>query len=514
MPLVMTVARSRLFTKKFGSSRLASSLGRRGRRASVIVLLVATISALVISLWARLQDVQNLAIATQKMEALRAARSRLVDSSQQLLTTRAHLKIPHGDDSQGAAEKARSLIVELYQVPTFVVERLSDMDAVRLLDKMETAVRNRCNPSLFIIHVQNGLGNRLRSLASALAIAKGTRRVPLIVWERDAHLGADFDDVLVRRVPGNDTETVLYRDFVVLESFPEWSKVAQRTTHWRPFNYMFKDGHGAKQGEILNFKFYWIRCPRTLWNRLRGNQCAFKTDDIKKHQHVYLKSAYVARARPTYLTPPNRVNAEMRKLVPVQEVVDIVNKHVPKNAPLMYGVHIRSRMLVADNVSVNHRCEYTASAEEMTDYWRAKSQLSEFVNLISYFVRRQRNLHFFVAADDMTLLAKINSSFPGRIHYIPRSCDDRNPQCVRYAFADLLCLARTKRLYGSNWSSFTEAAARLGGLRPILSGVHFGRNRVKSQIRREKVTQTLRTWKVRLVRGWRKLFGSRDCPQG
>jgi hypothetical protein len=46
---------------------------------------------------------------------------------------------------------------------------------------------------------------------------------------------------------------------------------------------------------------------------------------------------------------------------------------------------------------------------------------------------------------------------------------------VQYALADLMCLGRTRKLVGSNWSSFSEAAGRLGGVSVYLSGVHFGR---------------------------------------
>lgn len=44
---------------------------------------------------------------------------------------------------------------------------------------------------------------------------------------------------------------------------------------------------------------------------------------------------------------------------------------------------------------------------------------------------------------------------------------------MRYALIDILCLAKTKDIYGSNWSSFTEAAERFGRKAAKLAGKDF-----------------------------------------
>lgn len=45
---------------------------------------------------------------------------------------------------------------------------------------------------------------------------------------------------------------------------------------------------------------------------------------------------------------------------------------------------------------------------------------------------------------------------------------------MRYALADMILLSRTKLILGSYWSSFTEAAMRLGSQNVHLAGVDFG----------------------------------------
>jgi hypothetical protein len=42
---------------------------------------------------------------------------------------------------------------------------------------------------------------------------------------------------------------------------------------------------------------------------------------------------------------------------------------------------------------------------------------------------------------------------------------------------DMLSLAKTRKLYGSNWSSFTEAAQRFGAPKALLAGQDFGREK-------------------------------------
>lgn len=377
---------------------------------------------------------------------------------------------------------ARLLTTDFY-IPPAVSNALTKSQAGRLLEKLQFASGSFGEPArLLVIHVQNGLGNRLRALSSGLAMARATRRVPLIVWEADAHLGAKFGDILQATHPNimtaRDTSTILYGDLIVTDTFPAWDLVSGRTIHWRPYNYMIKDGKLAKQGEVLYWLPTTVKCTpkKTSWF-VASKSCRKNADTIAKRSHVYFKSAYVAANYPGHLSYSARVNTEMRALRPAPEVLDIVREQFPLRVKYIFGAHVRSRLIARDGVKVDDRCEYSGSAEEMTNYWRSQSSLQEFMNLLHYLFKRYPQLHFFMAADDSEALKTAAKRFPGKVHYIKRDCDDREPHCVRYAMADLLCLARCARIYGSNWSSFTEAAGRLANKRPVLSGLHFGKLR-------------------------------------
>jgi len=73
---------------------------------------------------------------------------------------------------------------------------------------------------------------------------------------------------------------------------------------------------------------------------------------------------------------------------------------------------------------------------------------------------------FFLATDDPAEWERIGSSFPGRIlNRPPQNLVRRDAAAAEDAVIDMFCLARMKRLIGSHWSSFSEVAAELGGLR-------------------------------------------------
>lgn len=430
-----------------------------------------------------------------------------------------------GDDGHvliaAPASAAAADLIGEYFVPPLIASSLPSAAATRLLGKLarlrESGVRH---PRLLILHAQNGLGNRLRALASGLAVARTTKRVPLVVWEADAHLGAQFGDVLEERValPGSGRltlEAALYADLVVVDRFPSWPSVASLTGRsFRPYNYMVKDGAGATQGETLYFRPGRPACGRgamILGILHPGHPACSRSPTISTRQHVYLKTAYVAETHPHAHSGQAAVNAEMRRLRPVQRVLDIVNEHYPSKVRYVFGAHVRSRLIARDGARIDGGCEYTASAEATTDFWRARSQLPEFLNVLHYLLGKYRALHFFVAADDAAQLEKAAKRWPGRVHYIPRECDDRAPECVRYAMADLLCLSRTARIYGSNWSSFTEAAGRLANRRPLLSGVHFGKGRGRDLSASQRAA---RVWWTARVRVGRALFGWKtSCPK-
>lgn len=360
-------------------------------------------------------------------------------------------------------------LVLTYALPSRIAEALSPAAATALLHQLTLMDVLRAHASgsavvepsrLLILHAQNGLGNRLRVLASGLAMARASLRVPLLVWERDAHMGAHYGQLFEEGHPSSGGVGTLFSSLVVVDRFPAWCDVATAAAEapdaFTAFNHMDKElggGHSARPAIAAN-------------------------SAVLRRRHIYVKSAYVLAA-----SPPLRVaaiNAEARLLKPVAAVRRLMATRVPAGLDRMVGVHVRSRRLARDSAAVDASCEYSVSSAATTDGWRNASQAPAFAAEMAAVAAAAPATHFFVAVDDAALADALADAFPGRTHGLTRSCDDRGPGCMRYALVDMLALARTRVLLGSNWSSFTEMAGRLAPSGQVvrLSGVHFGRRRL------------------------------------
>lgn len=461
--------------------------------------------------------------------------------------------LSHVDAIVGKGRSAKKVLVDVYAIPSIIVANMTQHVATRLYWKlvytdivralslhptqMEASSPSSSSTSssssssttssstdhqilqsratVFFVHAQNGLGNRLRAIASGIALAKATHRVPVIVWQSDAHMMAKLSDIMVVHHPGSDINNVLYRDLVVMEDFPTWTEVNSRTMHWQPFNYMQKDRNGAMTMEVMRFEppnnstslseppsgVEPIAAIHAVLNSPpQPARPAFDASLIRPHQHVYFKTAYVANSLPLTLNNNHNVNYELRALTPIPKIMTIVDRFDQHRLRFSYGIHIRSRSIAEENLHVDISCEYTKVGAWTTDYWRSRSQLPVFVQKINQKLRLRKNATFFVASDDRAGIKKLKELYPGRIDSIDRDCDDREASCVMYAMADLLCLARTRRLYGSNWSSFSEVAGRLTNRRLYLSGKDFGRPKRRWIVHRIKMIPTT-AWKFWLSLG-------------
>ncbi|CAN8067899.1 unnamed protein product [Agarophyton chilense] len=298
---------------------------------------------------------------------------------------------------------------------------------------------------LLVAHVMHGLGNRLRALGSAMAFANGTNREVVVVWESDAHLAANMSQLFE------------VGHMVVLSQFrPKWpfrgyDKYDKSWGLFDSYNYMEMEGDGAVKGQVVR---------------------------DRRERHVYFKSAYVMEVgrELSHVTNWEADNGMVRSLRPVREVVDVVSGVERQHALSdMIGVHIRDRTLERDIGSVKAlSAEYGAEATATMQSWRQKSSFRTFEREMERIVHRDKHARFFVAADTVAVLERLREHFgASKVVSVSRTCDGRDALCVRFALADLLCLGRTRALLGSNWSSFTEAASRLGGRKPRLAGVDF-----------------------------------------
>eukprot|EP00737_Agarophyton_chilense_P002648 gb/GEZJ01003033.1/.p1 GENE.gb/GEZJ01003033.1/~~gb/GEZJ01003033.1/.p1 ORF type:complete len:763 (-),score=107.53 gb/GEZJ01003033.1/:408-2696(-) len=298
-------------------------------------------------------------------------------------------------------------------------------------------------PRLLICHCMHGLGNRMRALGSCMSFAKETNREMVVVWEPDSHIQARFTDLFV-------TPLVVLEKMPVQWPFEDVEKWDSAWSNFKYHNYMEMEGHGAVKGEIIR-------------------------DLLAKH--IYYKGAYIMEVENNALTNWEKDNDQLRSLAPVDDVLTMVAEMESKGlgSDNVVGLHVRNRTLAKDIKNVDFVQEYGDEATKTMDMWRHKSGVHNFMTQIDRMLKEKPSSKFFVATDTFEVIGELEKTYgTERILSFKRSCDERDGQCVKFALADLYSLSKCKALYGSNWSSFTEAAERLGGVKAQLAGQDFG----------------------------------------
>jgi len=309
-----------------------------------------------------------------------------------------------------------------------------------------------------IVDAKNGLGNRLRALASAMAVAATLDRPLLLVWVSDLHCNCSFRRLFAQPLP-----------FTLLEEeIPPANLTDPR--HFQRYNYMRPEPGAVKDAPI-------IPDPR---------------------RHLYFKSAFVMNHAHGKWT---HAQQQIQRLVPAARVARqlIADK-------TMVGLHIRNVFdAPRDSRTFSSTTGNEAIAAAEKEYgrkgtskllaWRKAAHWSNFVPRITSLVRQhsltrtsgglsQQPLRFYLAADSEEAYASLLKRFPNRILVTRRECasercDFRDCEGTLYALVDMLNLARTRLILGSGWSSYSEVAAYLGGSSgnpvPILmAGRDFG----------------------------------------
>lgn len=297
-------------------------------------------------------------------------------------------------------------------------------------------------PRVLICHCMHGLGNRLRALGSCMSYAKESERELIVVWAPDSHIEARFSEMYT-------TQLVILEKMPVEWPFAEVEKWDKAWTNFKFHNYMEMEGKGAVKGE--------------------------KIKDLPE-KHMYYKGAYIMEAENAELTNWEKDNAMLRSLVAIPEVGKMVRGLEAKGlgSEGVVGLHVRNRTMNNDIKNVDFVEEYGDEAAKTMEMWRRKSGVHNFVKQMNVVMKERPNVNFFVATDTFTVIGELERMYPGRILSFKRSCDDRDGKCVKFALADLYALSKCKELYGSNWSSFTEAAERIGGVKAKLAGQDFG----------------------------------------
>ena len=270
------------------------------------------------------------------------------------------------------------------------------------------AVQNTPRDKLYI-DAQHGLGNRLRAIGSAGAVARATNRELVVIWQPDHHCDCRMEDLFA------------YDGEVQDQSFLDHATASGATT----LNYMEIED-GADKG-----------APLTL----------------EAGRDAYVRSAYVLTHPASDWATENQLLMDLR---PTPEVLDLLAQ---AGDPAPIGLHIRMEGAPGtDHNSYDARENWTQEGHAAIHHWRERSHYKHFMARLDTLLKASPDARVFLAADQSETYEVFAQTYGANLSMLNRRHYDRSAQQLRYALADILGLARVSHLLGSNWSSFTEAA--------------------------------------------------------
>jgi glycosyltransferase involved in cell wall biosynthesis len=319
--------------------------------------------------------------------------------------------IPDGfytqDLYQMPADRLQELPECFSKVPAFWVSiALREINALQGEGFPEIAARR----DRIYIHVQHGLGNRLRAMVSAMAIAQATDRELMVIWTPDHHCDCYLSDLF--NYPGTVLADATEAD---LENSDRYT-------------YMEIEP-GARKDQYIA---------------------------LVPGRDIYIRSAYVINNEHSDWETENRL---LRSLEPADAVKQLVAS-VASDGRL--GIHVRMEgMPGTDTNSYDAPDNWLAESHQQLNLWRGRSHYGRFMARIDQLIVTQPELELFVAADMQTTYQIFAEKYGDRLSYLPRTRFDRSSEQMRYALADAILLSRCNALLGSTWSSFSELAQRL-----------------------------------------------------
>jgi hypothetical protein len=289
----------------------------------------------------------------------------------------------------------------------------------------------------------DGLCNRMRTIDSAITLSTNLKRDLKVIWVRNDLLNSRFNK-LFEPIDGIELiETSSQLNYIKALKLNPYPKI-----------------NPEKKKGITRFlsKALWkLQCMKlnikgsVFYDELLEISSKQAPDDKENEKHVY-KMIYERIHRSMDVNFSNYI-ASCWRLYPDHEFyarftpIKSLQERIDKNSSTFsetFGLHIRR---------TDHK-----EAIEM-------SGLDKFIALIEDKIENNDRSTFFLATDDLDTESALKKKFNGRIITTQKTSFSRNSEeGMQNAVVDLYCLSRTKKIYGSFRSSFSQVAADISGI--------------------------------------------------
>jgi hypothetical protein len=264
---------------------------------------------------------------------------------------------------------------------------------------------------LIELKVNSGLCNRMRAIASALALSRVAGRPLTVYWFNTRALNCPFSR-LFEPIPGVKVVAV---ETGRLRSLLDLGALRLRLAGWRePYDLFLSsdkmDELRAQGIDLAKAAAQAQRCGIETYGRFYGSAPFY--DDLKPQREL------------------------------LEEAEKTFSGIMAGSHGSVVGVHIR-------------RGDNGASIQV--------SPLDLFLARMRHEVSEDPEVRFFLATDDPSTEFAVTSEFPGRVTVRCKDLSRNRARGVRDALVDLLVLSKCRLVLGSYWSSFSQTAAEISG---------------------------------------------------
>ncbi len=296
---------------------------------------------------------------------------------------------------------------------------------------MLKAICNRFQGKKIFLEPQNGIGNRLRVLASGYHIAKASNRKLIVIWLKDHHCDASINDLFdMTELPLTEIMFLDYRPILDTSMFLDYID---------PFlSYSLQDNLGIEMYNYNTSKDQYI--------------------DDTVLTHLYIKSACVLKSKHTSYQKECMFLQQLKPDPKIQYEIDtFLESH--ENFSNVVAVHVRSGQQNTAHDDISH---YSQTIKESLNKWRLVCNAQTFLQEMQKIYLSDPKTRFFVCCDTQEVQVQLINNFPKNIVFAyPIKLYDRSVRQIQLALIDALLMSKCNLLLGSMWSSYSELVRRL-----------------------------------------------------
>lgn len=252
-----------------------------------------------------------------------------------------------------------------------------------------------------------GLCNRLRAIATGVAVAKNYHCPSVIYWNNSQGLKADYCE-LFKPIPQNDVKLIENKQWLY-----NINGTKDYLLRWFLLKTQFEQ-------TVFNFNIY---KDGEVYSKLKNNYSG----------SLLLISCHPMCTKYTI----------QGMFIPQDDIQQRINEVVAGFSEHTIGVHIRR----TDNlISIQ------------------SSPLENFTKIMDAEIEKNANTKFYVASDDDEVKEHLKSMYPNSIITLMDDTNRNSLEGMKFAVLDLFCLSKTNKIIGSVGSSYSQIAAEIGGI--------------------------------------------------